>query len=220
MKRIPQVVAILSSLLISSLSHAAGIGVGAKAGTLGLGIEITKGITAALNGRIGFNSYTFDASGTESDIDYNSDFKLQTVAALVDWHPFHGGLRATAGVMANNNKLDMTGKTTGNVDIGGVVYTPAQVGNLNGNVSFDNIAPYLGIGWGNAVEQGQRLTFSFEVGVLMQGSPKVDLTSSGGTLSTDPTFQANLATEQAQLEDDLSDYDLYPVVSLGMAYQF
>jgi len=220
MKRIAVIGLALSGLLSTTLCSAAGIGVGAKAGTLGLGIEITKGITSAINGRIGFNSYSFDTSGSESDVDYDSDYNLETISALVDWHPFNGSFRTTLGVLVNNNELDMTAKATGNVDIGGTLYTPAQIGNVDGVATFGDIAPYIGVGWGNAVEQGQRLTFSFEVGVLMQGSPRVELTSSGGTLSSDPTFLANLATEQAQLEDDLSDYDLYPVVSLGLAYQF
>lgn len=220
MKRIPMIVLALSGLLFSTLSIAAGIGVGAKAGTLGLGVEITKGFTPTVNGRLGLNNYKLDASGTESDIDYDADLKLDSVAALVDWHPFSGGFRASAGVLFNNNKLDMTAKSATSYDIGGTTYTPAQIGTFGGSVNFDDMAPYVGIGWGNAVEQGQRLTFAIDVGVLMQGKPKVDFTSTGGTLSSDPTFQSNLAAEEQQLQDSLNDYDMYPVISLGLAFQF
>ena len=220
MKRISMFGLALSGLLFSTLVTAAGIGVGVKAGTLGFGLEITKGVTSTINGRLGINSYKFDASGSESDIDYDSDLKMDSVAALVDWHPFSGGFRTTAGVLFNNNKLDMTAKLTGSTDIGGTNYTPGQIGTLAGAVSFNDVAPYIGIGWGNAVEQGQRLTFAFELGVLMQGKPKVDLTSTGGTLSSNSTFLDNLATEEQQLEDDLKDFDMYPVISLGLAYQF
>jgi len=220
MKRIPIIGLALSGLLFSTLTSAAGIGVGAKVSTLGLGIEITKGFTSTINGRIGYNSYKFDTSGTESDIDYDADLKMDSVSALVDWHPFSGGFRTTAGVLFNNNKLDMTAKSAVSYDIGGTTYTSAEIGTFGGTVSFNDVAPYVGIGWGNAVEQGQRLTFALDVGVLMQGSPKVDFTSTGGTLSSDPTFQSDLATEEAQLKNSLKDYDVYPVISLGLAFQF
>ena len=220
MKRVPMIGLALSGLLFSTLSAAAGIGVGVKAGTLGFGLEITKGFTSTINGRLGINSFKFDASGTESDIDYDADLKLQSVAALVDWHPFSGGFRTTAGVLFNNNKLDMTAKSAVSYDIGGTTYTSAEIGTFGGTVSFNDIAPYVGIGWGNAVEQGQHLTFALDVGVVMQGSPQVDFTSTGGTLSSDPTFQSNVAVEEQQLEDSLNDYDMYPVISLGLAFQF
>jgi hypothetical protein len=220
MNKIPVIGLAISALLYSSLSVAEGIGVGVKAGTLGLGIEVTKGFTSTLNGRIGFNAYTFDASGTESDIDYDSDWELKSVALLLDWHPFSGGFRTTVGVFLNDNKIDSTAKTESSYDIGGTTYTAAQVGTLAGNVSFNDTAPYVGIGWGNAVGKGQRLTFALDVGVLVQGAPNAELTSTGGTLSSDPNFQANLATEEAELQDSLDDFDLYPVISVGLAFQF
>lgn len=220
MKRIPIIGLIVSGLLFSSISSAEGLGVGAKAGTLGFGVEVTKGFTPTINGRIGVNVFSFDASGTESDIDYDADLNMESVAALVDWHPFSGGFRATVGLLLNNNELDMTAKSAVSYDIAGTTYTPAEIGTFGGTVDFNNTAPYVGIGWGNAVEKGQRLTFSFELGVVMQGSPKVDFTASGGTLSSDPTLLANLATEEAELEDDLNDFDVYPVVSLGLGFQF
>ena len=220
MKRIPMIGLIMSAVLFSSMSNAEGIGVGAKIGLLGFGVDVTKSFTPMINGRIAFNTFSFDASGTESDIDYDADLNLQTAGVLVDWHPFSGGFRTTAGVYINNNELEMTAKSAVSYDIGGTTYTPAEIGNFGGTVDFNNTAPYLGIGWGNAVEKGQRLTFSFDLGVLFQGSPNVSFTASGGTLSSDPTLLADLATEEAQLEDDLSDYDMYPVLSVGAAFQF
>jgi len=220
MKTIPMLGLVMSGLLFSSISFADGIGIGAKVGTLGFGIEVTKNFTPKINGRIGLNTFTFDASGTESDIDYDGDLNMESFAALVDWHPFSGGFRATAGLLLNNNELKLTAKSAVNYDIGGTTYTPAEIGTFGGSVNFNDVAPYAGIGWGNAVDKGQRLTFAIDVGVLMQGSANVDFTASGGTLSSDPTLLANLATEEAQLEDSLSDYDLFPVISLGLAFQF
>ena len=110
----------------------------------------------------------------------------------------------------------LTAETAANYDIGGTTYTPADIGTLSGVVGFDDLVPYLGTGWGNAVEEGQGLTFSFDLGVVFQGSPDVTLS----TTSTVAGLDTDLRTEEQQLEQDLDDFDVYPVVSLGMAWQF
>jgi hypothetical protein len=61
---------------------------------------------------------------------------------------------------------------------------------------------------------------SLDAGVVFQGSLDVALTSTGGSLSGDPDLQAALAAEEAQLEDDIDEFDLYPVLALGVGYRF
>ena len=41
-----------------------------------------------------------------------------------------------------------------------------------------------------------------------------------GLLAGDPTFEASLDAERAELEDELSDYKAWPVVSLGFVFNF
>lgn len=195
---------------------AEGLGFGVKGGTLGAGVELTAGLTSTLNGRLGYNTLTLDRSGTESDIDYDIDLELSTISALLDWHPGGGGFRATVGVVKNGNKLDMTGEPNGTYDIGDDTYTAGDIGTLSGLVDFKDLAPYVGIGWGNAVEKNQNLTFSFDLGVIYQGSPQVDLS----TTTSVAGLAEDLAAEEEQLQDDLDGYQLYPVISLGLAFTF
>ena len=216
MKRIPLIVLVFAATLFSSVGSAQGIGVTAKVGTLGLGIDITKAITPRFNARLGLNGFTYGQSGTQGGIDYDIDLEMQSLALLADWHPFKGGLRVTAGVLYNNNELSMEAKPSASYNIGGSNYTQLQVGKLTGVVDFDKTAPYAGIGWGNAVEEGQRLTFSFDLGVLFQGSPNVEMKATG----TSSGLQADLATEAQQVEDDLDEFEMFPVISAGFAFQF
>ena len=48
--------------------------------------------------------------------------------------------------------------------------------------------------------------------------------TANGTAISDPLIQdeflAALESEQQQLEDDISDYKLYPVISLSFVYNF
>ncbi len=193
-----------------------GLGLGVKAGTLGLGAEITKSFTETLNGRVGFNSYKFTTSGKEGDVDYDIDMKWQSTALLLDWHPGGGSFRLTAGYMLNGNKLEMTAKPTSNYTIGDQTYTLAQVGTLTGTVDMDN-GPYVGLGWGNAGTKG--FGFSFELGAIYQGSPKVNLNATG-TLATDANFQTELTKEEKKAQDSLDSFKWYPQIALGLSYGF
>ena len=195
-----------------------GFDVGVKAGTLGLGAELNYPISSNMSISVGIN--TFSQSETD-DIDgneYDVDVDLQTFSVLFNYHPFNGTFRITAGAMLNNNELSLAAKPNATYDINGTLYSSAQVGDLEASVDFNKIAPYVGVGLGHGTSSG--LSFTLDVGVLLQGEPSVDLTSTGGSLSNDPAFQAELAQEEAAAEDDISDFDVYPVIALGLSYRF
>jgi hypothetical protein len=204
----------LSGVLIAGSAAADGFGLGVKAGTLGLGVEGTFGLSERVNLRAGINHYSLSRDETASDIHYDGDLDLQSGAVLLDWHPFAGTFRLSAGLMYNKNSLNLTAAPTSPQQIGGTTYTPAQIGTLTGDVTFKKSAPYAGLGWGNAARHG-RLGFSFELGALFQGSPKVSLSASGGAVS-----QADLASEAQQAEADLKDFKIYPVISFGLSFRF
>jgi len=64
---------------------------------------------------------------------------------------------------------------------------------------------------------------NFDLGVLLQGDPNVTL-AANGTAVNDPliqdAFQASLDAEISALEDDMSDFKAYPVISLSFVYNF
>lgn len=216
MKRIT-IAAITGVLLSASSVASAEMGVGVKAGTLGYGAEFTLGVTESINARVGMNTYSFSETQKQDDIKYDMDLDWRTTGAFLDWHPFQGGLRFTVGYIQNDNEIDLDAKTVGSYTIGDQTYSIGEVGNLTGNVTFGN-GLFYGIGWGNAGD-GKGLGFIAEAGILQQ-SPEVDLKCSGGTECDDATFQAELRKEENKAQDDLDDFDQYPVISLGISYSF
>ncbi len=202
------------------VAGAEGFAISAKGGTLGLGAEATANLLSDVNARVGFNTFNIGWNATEDGIAYEIDLELQTLTGFIDWHPFSGGLRATVGLVANNNELKMKAQSAASYDIGGTVYTPEDVGILTGVVGFNNVTPYLGIGWGDAVGANKNWSFAFDLGILFQGSPKIKLSTTNGLLTNNAIFQENLEQEKQQLEQDLNGFDLYPVVSLGLSYKF
>ena len=122
--------------------------------------------------------------------------------------------------MLNGNELNMkaTGSNT-SYDIGDTTYTASEVGTLTGNVEFNSFAPYVGIDFGNSVTKSKEFGFMFDLGIAYQGSPDVSL-SATGTLSNNATFKEELRKEEKALQDDLDNFTIYPVISLGVTYQF
>lgn len=204
-----------------------------KVGTLGLGADLTYRLSNKVNARFNINGGSVEADGEEDDVNYLGNLDAQTVGGLVDYHPMASGLRITAGLYNNSNELDLNATGTGNtdVDIGDRTYDLTGA-SLNANVGFDSVAPYVGIGWGNAVKMGSKWRFSVDAGVLFQGSPEARLTGSGIAtdttnggntsvdLATDPAFNAELTKEEQNLNDDLKDFKAYPVISAGLSYRF
>ncbi len=187
--------------------------VGAKAGTTGLGLEATWRLTDAVNLRGGYYAFDYDTDLEEEGIEYDGDLRLRNAALFADWHPFGGAFRISTGGVQSGNKF--LGSADGELEVGDDTYT----GQLEAEVSWSGLAPYLGIGFGNAM-RGGRLSFSFDLGVMFTGAPDVRLDGSVNDPALEDAFAEDLARERANLEDELSDAKYYPVVSLGFAYRF
>jgi len=85
---------------------------------------------------------------------------------------------------------------------------------VDASIDFRKIAPYLGIGWGRT-PKNTGLSFTSDIGILFQGTPNSNVTTNiTGVTSTDIT-QAN-----AQLQDSVKNYNIYPVISVGIGYSF
>jgi len=191
----------------------------AKAGTLGVGLEGIARINSRLHGRVAANGFEYDFDRTESDIEYDVEIELLSFSALLDWFPFENTFYLTTGVLANQNEFDLTAKLAGSYKVGDTTYTAAQVGTLTGKMDFNEVAPYVGIGWGNPFEADEDWSFLVDIGVMFQGSPNVDL-SVDGTLANNAAFLADLGREEDNLEDEVEELQFYPVVSIGAAYRF
>ncbi len=207
-------------VMAASTAGATGIGVGVKAGTLGVGAEVTKSLTPKLNARVGLNTFSYDTTLTESDMEYDAEIEFNNASAMLDWHPFGGTFRFSVGYLFNNNEGNLvarpTDPSTWEFNLGGTSY---QLDNLSGKVTFAN-GGYLGMGWGNAGDRAG-LGLSLDLGVAYQGSPKVKLSAEGtDNVIDDPNFQNALAQEEADARESMANYKYFPVISLGVSYAF
>jgi hypothetical protein len=199
------------------------VALGLKGGSLGIGADLTFPLVPdQLNARVNGNYFSYSTDQTYSNVDYDAKLKLNSLGVLIDWHAFSGKFRFSAGAYHNANKVTVNGKPSAGstYDFNGSTYTSAQVGSLRGSADFNKFSPYLGIGGGNALAKNSRWTFVWDLGVLFSGAPKLGLSSTGGTLSSDPTFQANFESERRSAEDDANVANVWPVFAFGVAYKF
>lgn len=224
----PGAVAALLCCLSSGPAAAADVAIGGKAGTLGLGAELTVGLGRQWSGRFGVNGFNYSERREASDIEYDAEAELRTADALLDFHPGGRGFRLTAGAVWNGTKVEGSSlpPASGFYDIGGVQVPVNLLGTLDAEADFDPFAPYVGIGWGNAVGANQKVGFSFDVGAIFQGQANVELTpviAPGSPLNTPiarEALQILIEREEREMEDDVADYEVYPVVSIGVTYRF
>ena len=197
-----------------------GFAVGVKVGTLGLGADLSLPIVPdRINLRLSGNYLNYSYDGTANDIDYTFTLDFKTAMLLADWHPFANNFRISAGLLRNDSKVELDGTPTDEVKIGDHDYPPELVGTLTGQLDFKDVAPYVGIGFGNAIGPYQQTwNFVFDLGVIIQ---TFDATlQSDSPLSGDPTFQEDIKKQEKDLQDSLDQFKIYPVLQFGVAYHF
>jgi len=210
---------LLSTAITPALSHA-DIALGVHGGTPGLGLSMTFELSKQFNLRGVINQYDYNFDDSVDDIEYDLDLKLSSYGLLLDWYPGSSSFRLTIGAIANNNEIEgEANPSSGTVTIGDQSFSSALVGELQTDVSFDSFAPYLGIGWGNPVKS-DGVHFTVDIGVMFQGEGDVDFRTVGTDASIQANVDAEIEREEKEIQDDLDDYKLYPIVAIGLSYRF
>ena len=197
-------------------SQAEGFALAAKAGTTGIGAELTVRVSESFNVRVGAAGYGYGYSHAVSDIAYDLKLHLASGSAALDWHPGGSAFRLSGGLLLHGNKLTGVATPTSSIEIGDHRYTPSQIGVLTATADYErHLAPFATIGAGNGA-RGGRVFFSFEAGVVFSGTPKITVAASRSTAG----IESDLQIEAQQVQDDLTWLKVYPVVAFGIGIRF
>jgi len=188
-----------------------------KSSTLGLGGEFTTGVVSKVNARVGINTLDFDLDEQEmDDIEYDFGIDFSSITALADWYVFDNSFRISGGVLSMDHQFNLDGRPTTEQEIGDGTYTPAEIGTLSGSIEIDQVAPYVGIGWGSPLTHHRRWGFTCDFGVAFISSPDVSLSATGLAAG----LEEDLAKEIQNLEEDMDSFKYYPVIALSFFYRF
>jgi hypothetical protein len=196
--------------------------VGLVGGSLGFGPELGYRLNGLFGLRANGTFFNYNKDGEEDDYDYEGKLKLKSLGLMADIYPFGGSFRLSVGARSSKNRVNAVVTPTTNIEIGDQTYTPQQAGTLTGEVTFKKMAPTVMLGWGGKLKGG--LHFGAEIGLMLQGSPKVSV-SSTGALANDQTaagqqFRAELQQEVDEAEEDAKDFKAWPVLQLHLSYRF
>ena len=210
------------------------IGVGVKVSTLGIGGEVAVAVSHRSNVRFGFNSFSYRHTFDKDGVTYKGTLDLRSAQATYDLF-FFKEFHISPGVLVYNGN-----NVTANASVpGGQSFTLNNTNYLSdaadpvtgtGKLAVYKAAPMILFGFGNLVPRSRHFSTSFEIGAAYQGPPRVTLNLSGSacdstglfcrSISSDPTIQANVASEQAKLNKSASPYKFYPVLSFGVGFKF
>jgi hypothetical protein len=127
---------------------------------------------------------------------------------IADWYPTGGGFRFSLGGVYNGIEGNGSIIPLEPVEVGARVYSPQEVGSVMAEITPSmTIAPYGGIGFGNALSR--RVGVQMDIGAVYLGSPDVELVTTGMLTPT--------AQEAEQIEENLSWVQVYPIVTLGLS---
>jgi hypothetical protein len=212
------------------------VGVGVKISTLGAGAEVATSVLRRVDLRGGFNILGYSRGFSKDGISYDGHVNFKTIEGHVDIFPFGGKFHVSPGFLAYlADPIKASAFVNGgqSFTLGGVTYysDTAAPTTGTGKIDFYQAAPMVTVGWGNLVPRKHSSHFSFpvELGVVFQGSPRATLDLAGNVCAApgvgcrsvaDPTVQANIISEQSKINNSMSFFQAYPIISAGFGYKF
>ena len=225
------------SAAATSTQDSGNVGAGVKVSLLGGGFEVAARVTHRTNVRAGLNFLSYSRGFHKDGVAYDGQLSFKTFEAHYDFFPFAGSFHVSPGLLAYigdpvTAKASVPGGQS--FTLGGTDFMSDSTNPVTGSgkINFNRAAPMATIGWGNLVPRRESKHFSvpFEIGIAFQGSPKAALNLTGNvcdpsgincrSVATDPLVQSKILSEQTKINNDLSAFKVYPIISVGFGYKF
>lgn len=204
-----------------------GFGVGIDAGTLGAGLNLVKSIVPhTLSAELDLNApIKFNYDNTISGTRYDGKLRMQGLGALLNYFPSTRHLfHLSAGVYYDRNQVNLGAQfPAGGFTLNGQRYTSSELTSLSDRITFNQSAPYVGLGWGDG-SASPGWHFNANAGVLYQGAARVYLIGHTPYITGSGQYNALFASLDGQRQiigNDLNDHlRWYPVLTLALLYCF
>lgn len=218
-----RIAALLAAVSMSGAAQAADFGIYGTAGTVGFGGGLAATFNDHFGARIGYTSYEHTVDDIEEgDLVLDGKAEIGGLQALLDWYPFGGGFRLSAGAMENASLTAHARPIGGAYTLNGTTYTTAELGEANGVAEYESISPYAGIGFGRALSPDGRLGFSMDMGVVFTGTPDIELNATCRVPNAMVCAQidSDVRAEESELRREADELKYWPVLSIGVSYKF
>lgn len=210
------VLTVVIALASMSTEATADFSLGGRVGLSGAGVEASAKFSNHIGVRAHLTGLSYSLDLEYDDVEYEVDTKLTIGSLLLDVHPAGGLFRITLGGAAYNGQFGISAMPSSGYlyQIGNGSYTSTQIGTLNGEIEYQKVVPYLGVGWDFGVRKKSGFGVTLDLGVFFRGKPdNVTLSASGGGVTA-----SDLARESDSIEDDTEGY--HPSIAVGLYYRF
>lgn len=189
---------------------------GATLSTFGVGANVSQNIFPKFDVQAGLTWFQYKHPLEKLKPDMHGDIaaRLSGLSLTTMYHPLKY-LYFSGGGVLNFSRIVIDGILAESVMIGDIEMLPEEVGRLKTDITPSwKLSPYIGIGAGRAITLEQNFSYSFEIGMLFHGKPKVYLNADG---MLEPT--ANEAQE-ILIEENIAPLTFLPVIALRAHYNF
>ncbi|WP_022955417.1 hypothetical protein [Perlucidibaca piscinae] len=192
-----------------------------QAGLAGYGATVQWGFNQYLAVSAGYTFMDQSVRNVETDDGtYDGDIRLSNPQVMLNWAPFGGHFRVSAGVIYQDTDFALRASNlSGNA--GNVVTSMTVSGDF-----VKSIAPALTVGWETPIDK-PGLGYHFSAGAMYSGAADVQVSarcrtanSSGvPTLPEQAACDTFTASERKKIEDDLERYEILPILQAGLIFR-
>ncbi len=219
------------------------VGLSAGMGAGGINLQAATNVNRYINLRMVGNVFNYTVSNINTNgMNLNGKLNLASTGLSIDLYPFpYHGLRFSPGVlMYNQNSANATVTVAGGTSftLDHVTFYSSTSNPVTGagslGLNAQNPAFTMTTGWGNLISRrGGHFSIPVEIGAAFVGTPKLNLALVSGQVCTDPQgtqncqnvatdaeVQSDLQAQIAKYQNDLNPLKVYPIVSVGIGYNF
>ncbi len=226
--------------LEETTGNAIGVLLDVNVGTLGAGFSVGYEFNKYLKARVRAGFLSYDHDDTWSDVDVMGEFTGNNMGIMLDYHPFGGRFRLTAGLTISDLAVDVEGSMDRRMiaehvgktyEFGGYQFIIKDEDvTAKAEYKWNKVQPYLGIGWSSDGEGDAEVYFTFDLGVNFMGTGDLSVSYTGGADVIDPSGNkieiSNQVLENAIREEGKDFFDIaddicvYPVIQMGIGVRF
>ncbi len=191
------------------------------------------------------NNATINDQNGSTGISVSGKLNLASAGVSLDLYPFpnHGFRLSPGAVVYNQNRISATGIAPAgqSFTLSGQRYYSDSLNPINATAALGFNARQkafsMTTGWGNLISRrGGHWSLPFELGAVFTGVPTLNMTLAGNACltqadaaingptcvnaGTNATIQSNLAAQIAKYKSDLNPFQVYPIISVGVGYNF
>lgn len=226
-----------ANMIQAPADQAKGIAFDVNVGTQGIGMSLGYEFDKYLKMRVRGAYLDVNYEDTWGDGDGEINFDGTNAGIIFDYHPFGGVFHLSAGLNFSKTTLSATASAyhdlEGRYELGGysfeIVDNKAEI---EGEYDWNDLQPYLGIGWSTNGDGDRSLYFTLDIGVNFIGSGKFSITNIKGLSDVrgpngeDLGYVTKKIAEDAIREEGKDFFEIaddifvYPVIQFGMGYRF